>query len=193
MSNHDPIHLVARAMTDAPPDPALVDRVRARLDAAPRSRRSPHLRWMVPTAAAAVLVVVIAVMMRPAPHVSPTGGPESPTIPASSTTATLAAALQGPDASEGPKILEGADASEGPDFSPARSRATRAARTTAPTEAELAWLARSVQPLAAIPAMTIDPLVVESTQPQPLVLPPLTITPLTIPPLNGDPNGGRHD
>ena len=193
MADHDPVLLVARAMTDAPPDHALVDRVRARLDTAPHSRRAPNLRWMVPTAAAAALVVVIAVTMRPATRVSNDVGatestsattPSAPSVPA---TPPVSAASINVARSERP------DTVEGPDFSPARSRAPRTARTTSPSEAELAWLARSVQPLAAIPAMTIDALVVESTQPQPLVLPPLTITPLTIPPLNGDPNGGRHD
>lgn len=188
MADHDPVLLVARAMTDAPPDPALVDRVRARLDAAPHSRRAPNLRWMVPTAAAAALVVVIAVAMRPATRVSNEVG--------NSTASTSATTPSTPSLPTAPPVSAASipvARTEGPDFSPARSRATRTSRNTAPTEAQLAWLARSVQPLAAIPAMTIDALVVESTQPQPIVLPPLTITPLTIPPLNGDPNGGRHD
>lgn len=187
MADHDPVLLVARAMTDAAPEPALVDRVRARLDAAPRARRAPNLRWMVPTAAATALVVVIAVTMRPATRVS------NEINATASTSATTPSAPSVPATSPVSAASIPVARTEGPDFSPARSRAPRTARTASPTEAELAWLARSVQPLAPIPAMTIEPLVVESTQPQPLVLPPLTITPLTIPPVNGDPNGGRHD
>lgn len=173
----DHITVAARTMTEAEPPADLELRIKKRLDAVTADahvRRRPHY-WLVPAGLAAALIAVLLV-----PRFR-TG--------------------QVPVVLDVPQFISAAVVEPVPNATPAKVPDVPAPLVRvvhlppmrpAMSEAELAWMARRIPALEPIDTITADQIVLDTIQPESLLITPLTIAPLVTSPMFGDPDARRQ-